>query len=307
MSFAVALLQFMWELYQNKKEENILLTKLKIFLEMIKFEHSIFALPFAYIATLLTEQKLPSMYHLFWITVAMVGARTAAMSLNRMIDRKIDAKNPRTKNRAMPKGLLSSAEVTMYTVISLAVLALSAYQLSPLAWTLLPLVLFALTFYSYTKRFTWACHFFLGFTLGLAPIGAWVAITNEVSVVSILLAAGVFFWVAGFDIIYACDDYDFDRENGIFSVPSRFGLDRALWIARVLHVLAPICFFALGILAHLGIFYFVGLISAVILLYYQHRLVSPNDLSQTGIAFFNLNGTLSMVMFVCTFLEVCFR
>ncbi len=280
------------------------LGKLGVFLEMIKFEHTLFALPFAYIGALLTERQLPTLHNFFWITLAMIGARTAAMSLNRIIDRRIDAANPRTSGRALPRALLTPGEVWVYTILSLALLALAAYQLSPLAFRLFPLVVFALTFYSYTKRFTWLCHFFLGATLGLAPLGAWVAIADQLAFAPVVLGLGVTFWVAGFDIIYACDDYEFDRQTGIYSIPARFGIAKALVIARLLHALAAAAFLALGALMDLGLYYWLGVSGAVLLLFWQHRLISPADLSRTGLVFFSLNGTLSVVMFIFTFLEI---
>lgn len=183
-------------------------------------------------------------------------------------------------------------------------LGLAAYNLSPLAFKLFPLVVFALSFYSYTKRFTWLCHFFLGGSLGLAPLGAWVAIANTVSPEAVALAAGVLLWVAGFDIIYACDDYDFDRAAGIYSIPARFGIAAALKISLVLHILAAALFVVFGAMLGLGGFYWGGLAVAAGLLYYQHRLVTPADLSKAGVAFFNLNGGLSVVMLVFTLLDV---
>ena len=278
--------------------------KFKIFLAMIKFEHTIFALPFAYIGALLTGKRLPSAHDLFWITVAMVGARTAAMSLNRLIDREIDAKNPRTANRALPRGLLSVREVWVYVFLSWGLLLVAAWQLSPLARKLSPLAVLILWFYSYTKRFTWACHFYLGLTLALAPVGAWVAITNGFALPPVLLGLGVLFWVAGFDIVYACMDYDFDRREGLFSLPARFGIGPALWVARGCHVLAPLFFALTGKLLGLGAFYWTGVAVAVALLFYEHRLVRADDLSRVGIAFFNLNGLLSTGMLVFTLLDI---
>lgn len=278
--------------------------KFKIFLAMIKFEHTIFALPFAYIGALLTGKRLPSAHDLFWITVAMVGARTAAMSLNRLIDREIDAKNPRTANRALPQGLLAAREVWVYVFLSCGLLLVAAWQLSPLACKLSPLAVFILWFYSYTKRFTWACHFYLGLTLALAPVGAWVAITNGFALPPVLLGLGVLFWVAGFDIVYACMDYDFDRREGIFSLPARFGIGPALWVARGCHVLAPLFFALTGKILGLGAFYWTGVAVAVALLFYEHRLVRADDLSRVGIAFFNLNGLLSTGMLVFTLLDI---
>lgn len=281
-------------------------TKTKIFLEMIKFEHTLFALPFAYIGAVLVEKEIPSAHNLIWITLAMVGARTAAMSLNRLIDRHIDALNPRTANRALPRGLLTVREVWVYVVLSFTLLLLSAHQLSPLAFRLFPVAVAVLSFYSFTKRFSWTCHLFLGLALGLAPLGAWIAIANRFNLAPILIGLGVLFWVAGFDIIYACDDYNFDRQHGICSIPARFGLKRALSISAFFHILAPIVFIAVAFVVKLGVFYLVGVLIAVTLLFKQHTLVSPRDLSRSGVAFFNLNGMLSMVMLVFTLLDVLF-
>jgi 4-hydroxybenzoate polyprenyltransferase len=283
-----------------------MIRKIRIFLEMIKFEHTLFALPFAYVGALLTEQRIPSAHNLFWITVAMVAARTAAMALNRLIDRQIDAANPRTRERALPRGLIGVFEVWLYTGISLAVLTLAAYNLSALAVKMLPLVVVLLTFYSYTKRFTWTCHFFLGLALGLAPFCAWAAIAGSVNWAAVTLGLGVLFWVAGFDIVYACDDYEFDRQSGIFSIPARFGIARALQFSIALHLLAAACFVLVGLLLQLNLFYWLGVGSAAGLLYYQHIILSPQNLSRTGIAFFNLNGSLSIVMFLGTLLAILF-
>nr|WP_204619097.1 UbiA-like polyprenyltransferase [Desulforadius tongensis] len=279
-------------------------SKLKIFMEMIKFEHTVFALPFAYIGAMLVGQKIPSGMELLWITLAMVGARTAAMSLNRIIDRHIDAQNPRTANRALPKGLLSVTEVWVYVILSLLLLLAAASQLSELAFKLFPLAVFMLVFYPYTKRFTWACHLFLGAALALAPLGAWIAISGAFAPAPVLLGIGVMFWVAGFDIIYACDDYDFDRQNGIHSIPARFGIDKALKISSLFHIIAPLLFLAVGMILKLGWFYYIGVIVSVVILLYEHRLVKPGDLSKGGVAFFTMNGVLSMVMFVFTLLDI---
>ncbi|SHJ42185.1 UbiA-like polyprenyltransferase [Desulfofundulus thermosubterraneus] len=280
--------------------------KTRIILEMIKFEHTVFALPFAYVGALLVQKQIPSLHNLIWITLAMVGARTAAMSLNRLIDRHIDALNPRTANRALPLGLVNVKEVWLLVFLSFALLSLSAYQLSPLAFKLFPVAVAVLSFYSYTKRFSWTCHLFLGLALGLAPVGAWIAIANRFDLAPVLIGLGVLFWVAGFDIIYACDDYDFDRKYGIYSIPARFGLERALLISTFFHIVAPIFFISVAFILNLGIFYLAGVLIAVVLLFKQHTLVSPNDLSRAGVAFFNLNGTLSVIMFIFTLLDVLF-
>lgn len=280
--------------------------KLKIFLEMIKFEHTIFALPFAYVGALLTEKRIPAVHDLLWITLAMVGARTAAMSLNRLIDRHIDAKNPRTAGRALPKGMISPGEVWLYTILSFLLLMVSAYQLSPLAFRLFPVAVAVLVIYSYTKRFTWSCHLFLGAALGLAPLGSWVAIAGRIDPAPVLLGLGVLFWVAGFDIIYACDDYHFDRREGLFSIPARFGIKRALAVSTAFHIIAPVLFAAVGMMLNLGALYYAGVVLAVGLLFYQHALIRPDDLSRAGIAFFNLNGLLSVFVFSFTFLDILF-
>ncbi|MGQ9755467.1 MAG: UbiA-like polyprenyltransferase [Desulfotomaculales bacterium] len=281
--------------------------KLPVFLEMIKFEHTVFALPFAYIGALLTNKQIPTGHDLLWITVAMVGARTAAMSLNRIIDRHIDARNPRTANRALPRGLLSVTEVWSYTFISLALLLLAAFNLSPLAVKLFPLVVAVLVGYSYTKRFTWASHLWLGVALGFAPLGSWIAITNRLDLAPVLLAGGVLFWVAGFDIIYACLDYEFDRKNGLYSIPAQFGIRRALQISTVCHVVSPALFIAAGLALKLGTLYFTGIGIAVVLLIYQHIIVTPVSLARINIAFFNLNAALSVSMFLFTLADIIIR
>lgn len=273
------------------------MSKVKVFLEMIKFEHTIFALPFAYLGAFFATGGIPSMTKLLWITLAMVGARTAAMSLNRLIDRHIDAMNPRTSARALPSGHLGVGEVYLYTLLSFLLLGYSAYKLNMLALKLMPIAVFFLVFYSYTKRFTWACHFVLGISLGLAPAGAWIGVTGHWALPPVLLGFGVIVWVAGFDIVYACQDIEFDRREGLHSIPAIFGLTRGLEISAFLHVIAPLLFIATGIVMHMNVFYYIGVSIAIILLYRQHRLVSASDLSKVGIAFFNLNGYLSVLLF----------
>jgi 4-hydroxybenzoate polyprenyltransferase len=280
--------------------------KIRIFLEMIKFEHTIFALPFAYVGAFLTGRGISDLHGLLWITLAMVGARTAAMSLNRIIDRHLDAKNPRTAGRALPKGLLSTAEVWIYVFLSFVLLLYAARQLSPLAFRLFPIAVLVLSTYSFTKRFSWTCHLFLGAALGLAPLGSWIALTGRFDLAPVLLALGVLFWVAGFDIIYACDDYDFDRKEGVYSIPARFGIKKALTVSAAFHIIAPLLFLASGLVLNLGVFYLAGVGIAVAILFRQHTLVRPDDLSHAGVAFFNMNGILSIVIFVFTFLDVLY-
>lgn len=278
--------------------------KFKVFLEMIKFEHTVFALPFAYLGAFLASRGMPEFSDLLWITLAMVGARTAAMSLNRIIDRTIDAQNPRTESRAIPAGLLGVGEVYVYTLLSLIILGISAYQLNMLAFKLMPIAVFFLVLYPYTKRFTWACHFILGIALGLAPLGAWIGVTGQWALTPVLLGCAVVLWVGGFDVVYACQDVEFDRKEGLHSVPSRFGITRGLEISTLVHILAPLLFILVGILESLGWLYYTGVVIAIFLLFRQHRIVSASDLSKVGIAFFNLNGYLSVELFIFSVLDL---
>ncbi|WP_080838693.1 UbiA-like polyprenyltransferase [Cohnella massiliensis] len=285
-----------------------MIRKIRIFLEMIKIEHTLFVLPFAYIGTILgavTENgALPTWAQCGWILLAMVGARSAAMGLNRVIDKAIDARNPRTANRAIPAGLLKSAEVLVFIVISFVLLFWAASQLNSLAVKLMPIAVFMTVFYSYTKRFTWACHLFLGLTLGLAPLGGWVAVTGTISLPAIVLYLSVACWTAGFDIIYACQDMEFDRKEKLHSIPARFGIAGGLRFARFLHLLTFAGFAALIALTDLSWWYLAGIVVAGALLVYEHRIVSPNDLSKLNKAFFTMNSVLSMVMFVFTFVDL---
>ncbi len=285
-----------------------MLNKLKIFLEMIKFEHTVFALPFAFMGALLGSVvvfgQFPSWAQIGWITLAMVGARTAAMSLNRVIDKAIDKKNPRTQNRAIPAGLISSNQVWIYIVLSFALLLWSTSHLSTLSMKLLPVAVFFLVFYSYTKRFTWACHFILGLTLGFAPLGGWIAVTGEFTLTSIVFFLTIVCWTTGFDLIYACQDAEFDRQEGLHSIPSRFGIAGALMTARILHALTAVGLIGLFFMTDLSWWYLIGLTISYIILFYEHRLVSPKDLSKLNTAFFTMNGILSTVLFAFTLLDV---
>lgn len=275
---------------------------------MIKFEHTVFALPFAFMGAVLGSTvmlgTLPAWSQIGWITLAMVGARSAAMGLNRVIDKAIDKKNPRTAGRAIPAGLLSSNEVNLFIVISFVLLIWATSHLSRLSMELLPVAIFFLVIYSYTKRFTWLCHIILGLTIGLAPLGGWVAITGQITWTALIFYVAVAFWTAGFDVIYACQDIDFDREEGLYSIPSRFGLAKALWIARVFHVVTAVGLIALFFLTQLSWWYLLGIMIAYLILVYEHRLVSPYDLSRLNTAFFTMNGILSVVVFVFTLLDL---
>ncbi|WP_438445602.1 UbiA-like polyprenyltransferase [Gorillibacterium sp. sgz5001074] len=288
-----------------------MLRKVKIFLEMIKFEHTLFALPFAYMGAVLGSVvvfgHLPSWAQIGWVSLAMVGARTAAMSLNRLIDKAIDAKNPRTKNRAIPAGLLNTAEMIVFIAVSFLLLFWATSQLSSLSMKLLPIAVFFLVFYSYTKRFTWLCHVILGMTIALAPLGGWVAITGKIDLVSLVFYIAVASWTAGFDVIYACQDEDYDRKEGLYSIPSRFGVAAALRIARGMHIVTALGLGALYFMTDLSWWYFAGLVIAYALMVKEHRLVKPNDLSKLNTAFFTMNGVLSVVMFAFTLLDVVVR
>lgn len=271
---------------------------------MIKFEHTVFALPFAYFGAILgsfiVNETWPTLMQWVWITVAMVGARSAAMSLNRVIDEKIDKYNPRTADRAIPAGLISKIEVMFFIIISFAMLIYAAFQLNQLAVYLLPLAVFFLVIYSYTKRFTWACHLVLGITIALAPLGGWVAATGSVSFEAFVLFTAVALWTAGFDVIYATQDADYDRERGLYSIPSRFGIRKALILAKLFHVISFAAFFLLFLITPLSWLYLIGVIIAGLIMIYEHSLVSADDLSKVGVAFFTMNGILSLVMFIFT-------
>nr|AAB41844.1 4-hydroxybenzoate octaprenyltransferase [Cytobacillus firmus] len=271
---------------------------------MIKFEHTVFALPFAYFGAMLgsfiVNETWPTLMQWVWITVAMVGARSAAMSLNRVIDEKIDKYNPRTADRAIPAGLISKIEVMFFIIISFAMLIYAAFQLNQLAVYLLPLAVFFLVIYSYTKRFTWACHLILGITIALAPLGGWVAVTGSVSFEAFVLFTAVALWTTGFDVIYATQDADYDRERGLYSIPSRFGIRKALILAKLFHVISFAAFFLLFLITPLSWLYLIGVIIAGLIMIYEHSLVSADDLSKVGVAFFTMNGILSLVMFIFT-------
>jgi 4-hydroxybenzoate polyprenyltransferase len=279
---------------------------------MIRFEHTVFALPFAYLGMVLAwgSWDAANWADFVWISVAMAAARTAAMALNRYVDRFLDARNPRTAGRPIQAGRIDATSVLALGLVSLAVLAFAAWQLDPLAFLLFPGALLLLAGYSYTKRFTWLCHYILGFTDGLAPMGAWVAVRGSLftaaDVPAWLLLGAVTLWIGGFDIIYACQDVDFDRRAGLHSIPARFGIVRGLQIAAVSHVAAVALLGFLGLHLALARPYWLGLAIMAGLLIYEHSLVSPEDLSKVGIAFFNVNGYISVIVFIATFTAVLF-
>ena len=277
--------------------------RLCLTLDMINFEHSLFALPFALTGVLLAWRDagfaIPDLgRRLLWIIVAMVGARSAAMAFNRILDSNIDARNQRTAMRHLPAGLLSFRFAWGFTIIAALVFLLAARQLGSLCFWLAPVVLAILFFYSFCKRFTLFSHLVLGFCLGIAPAGAWIAVRGSLDPRIIWLTAAVMFWTAGFDVIYACQDYEFDRTEGLFSIPRRFGLAGGLRIARLLHLLMIFCLGALVLSFHLGALSLAGVGLIICLLIYEHRLISPTDFSKVNAAFFTVNGYVSVLFFV---------
>ncbi len=280
------------------------LDRLTAFCEMIKISHTVFALPFAIGAAFLAAAPAPiQLEALLKTVIAVLFARTAAMSFNRLVDRRFDAQNPRTQDRAIPAGVLSARFVALATVVSLAGFVLTAAWINPLALRLSPVVILVLLGYSYTKRFTALCHFVLGIALGLAPLGAWVVVRGELEGLPFFLALAVTLWVTGFDIIYACLDAEFDREAGLHSLPARWGLSKALRLAAALHFGMVACLVALGLFADLGYFYSGAVVLTAALLVYEHRLVSPEDLSRVQRAFFTLNGVVSVLLMTALYFE----
>jgi 4-hydroxybenzoate polyprenyltransferase len=278
--------------------------RIKVFLEMIKFSHTLFALPFALTGALLAAMGVPTVGQIFWILLAMVGARTAAMGLNRLIDAEIDARNPRTATRAIPAGLLSKGNVALFITISLLLLLYAAYRLNPLCMKLAPVAIFFLLLYSYCKRFTALAHVVLGICLAAAPIGAWIAIKGEVSLPPLLLGAAVMFWVAGFDILYALQDLEFDKQAGLHSIPVKLGVTASLWLARIFSMIMIAFLIWLCVVESLGIAFICGIAAVTLLLIYEHWLLKDGDLSRLDLAFFTMNGYVSIIIFIATAVEV---
>jgi 4-hydroxybenzoate polyprenyltransferase len=276
-----------------------LLRNVRVTLEMIKIEHTLFALPFALLGAVLAANGLPTIRQAFWITIAMIGARSTAMAFNRIADRDYDAQNPRTQTRAIPAGLLSVGFVWMFTLVSAALFLLAAAMLNRLTLLLAPIALASVMLYSYSKRWTLLSHLFLGWCLSIAPTGAWIAVRGHLdSPVPLLLSLIVLLWTAGFDVLYACQDYEFDLRADLQSIPKRFGIGRSLLIARLFHVGAFAAILALYWLTQLGLFALAGVIVTAALLVYQHRLVRANDLSKLNAAFFTTNAFVSVILFV---------
>jgi len=284
-----------------------LLHNLRTTLEMIKWEHSIFALPFALCGAMLAAGGFPTTHQLAWIIVAMVSARSAAMAFNRVADVSIDAANPRTRTRALPAGNLTPAFVTTFVIASCAIFILAASQLNRLSLSLSPVALAIVLFYSYTKRFTRWSHLVLGFSLGIAPAAAWIAVRGTLNPRILLLTAAVTFWVGGFDVLYACQDYDFDRRSGLHSIPRHLGIRGALAVARLFHGIMLLLLILLLLAFGLGKLAVVGVVAVALLLAYEHSLVRSSDLSQLNAAFFTMNGVISVVFFVFIAADVLLR
>jgi 4-hydroxybenzoate polyprenyltransferase len=262
---------------------------------LVKIEHTVFALPFAYVGAFLAVGKSPSAHDLVWITLAMVGARSLAMALNRLVDAGIDARNPRTAGRELPSGQLSVAQVAVFCAASLALFLVAVFQLAPKTHYLWPIPVLMFVVYPYLKRFTWLCHLWLGVADGLAPVGAWVAITNHLPWQAWVLGAAVALWVAGFDFFYALFDIDVDRDEGLHSIATRFGVRGAFAAARIAHVATVVCLIRVGLGLDVGILYWIGVAAVGVLLVYEHALVRPGNLRRLDAAFFTMNGVISVV------------
>jgi 4-hydroxybenzoate polyprenyltransferase len=276
-----------------------LLRNIRTTLEMIKIEHTLFALPFAFLGAVLAANGLPSLMQITWITLAMVGARSTAMAFNRIADREYDALNPRTSTRALPSGLLTVGFVWAFTGVSAILFFVAAAMLNRLTLILAPVALASVLLYSFSKRWTLLSHLLLGWCLSIAPTGAWIAVRGAIdSPVPLLLSLVVMLWTAGFDVLYACQDYDFDLKAGLHSLPRRLGIARSLQIARLLHAGAFLALLALYWITHLGLFALAGVIATGVLLVYQHRLVRADDLSKLNAAFFTTNAFVSVILFV---------
>ena len=271
--------------------------KVSLLLSAVRFEHSIFALPFAYLGMVLAVEGLPSWWKFVWITVAMVAARTLAMSSNRLIDVEQDTINFRTAGRALPAGLLRRRDMLGMALVSLGVFLFAAAMLNTLAFVLAPVAAIVVVGYSYVKRFSWLTHFVLGWADAIAPAGGWIAVSGTLPWEGVLLSFAVATWIGGFDLFYACQDIDFDREHGVHSIPQRFGIVAGFWVARVMHLLTSLALLGVGLWLGLGWPYFLGWAIAAGLLIYEHRIISPTDLSKMNVAFFKVNGYISIIVF----------
>jgi len=273
--------------------------KLKITLAMIKFEHTLFALPFAFLGAVLAANGLPTVWQIVWITVAMFGARSAAMTFNRIIDRRFDAENPRTANRELPSGKLSVSFAWAFFIAAVGLFLLASYELNWLTFALSPVALLSVLGYSYAKRFTSYAHLILGWALAISPTAAWIAVRGALdSEVPLILSLLVMVWTAGFDVLYACQDYEYDKKAGLRSIPARFGIKNSLWIARVFHAQSFLVLILLYLITGLGWLALIGVLAVGALMIYQHTLVKPNDLSRMNAAFFTTNAFVSVILLV---------
>ncbi len=282
----------------------MMLDKIKNLLEMIKFKHTVFAMPFAFIGAFLAGRGMPTFWVFCWVVAAMVGARTCAMGFNRIADRKFDAANPRTANRALPSGDVTLKESWAMVIASGFLFFFSCFMLNNTALLISPFALSLTLFYSYTKRFTWLCHVVLGVALAFSPLGGWIAVAGTMSGYPWALSLGVLFWVAGFDCIYACLDADFDRDSGLHSMPSIFGRENSFKIAVVFHMIAFILFTLTGIVSDLNVFYYIGITVTGAALFYQHYIINPKDLSKIQMSFFSMNGLIALTLFMATWISL---
>lgn len=285
----------------------MVLDRIKKYGELVMFSHTLFSLPFALIGMIWAANGLPEPRVVLWILVALVGARNGANALNRLVDKEIDKKNPRTAQRHMPRGIVKDKEAWGITLFCFAIFIFAAYQLNPLCFMLTPLALFLFIIYSYTKRFTWACHIVLGIACAGAPVGAWLAVTGEFSLPPFILGAVVALWVAGFDIIYGTQDIDFDRKNGLFSIPAKFGLKGALFIARSFHFMMLVLLVSLFFIMNAGIIYLIGIFLSGILLIFEHNIVTPSNEKLMKLAAYNINQIISPLILLCTVLDMVYR
>ncbi|MGE5676663.1 MAG: UbiA-like polyprenyltransferase [Pseudomonadota bacterium] len=276
----------------------MVLQKIKTYGNLVMFSHTIFSLPFAFISMLIAANGMPRLSVFFWIAVAFLGARTGANAINRVIDKDIDARNPRTASRHIPSGAVKSYEVIILTAVSFLFLAIAAYMLNPLCFMLLPAAIFLFILYSYTKRFTWACHIVLGIISGGAPVGAWIAVTGSFAWTPFVIGAANALWVSGFDIIYGSQDVDFDKKEGLYSIPSVFGVKNALLISTLFHTAAVMILIYVYFIANMSWLYLTGLAIVIWLLYKEHTMVSPANLSNVNLASYSINQLVSIVFLI---------
>jgi len=278
--------------------------KLKVILQDIKFQHSIFALPFALMSAFLAAQGIPPLNKLLWILVAMVSARSSAMAFNRMVDFKYDQLNPRTQAWALPAGQINLWQYGLFLALTLGLFFFACYSLNSLAFYLAPVAIAIIFFYSFTKRLTYLNHLFLGLALGIAPVGAWIAIREELSIEALLLSGAVLFWVAGFDIIYSLQDAEFDKSHGLHSIPVKFGQASSLQLSAYCHVATALFLILFGVAGHLGVVYGAGVVICAVLLWVEHALLSNGDPAKINTAFFTINGWIGILLLIFTFLDI---